>query len=289
MKYVLFMFFLLGLSLFSLAAATSGSSILANVNGEAVTLGAVLSESAASERLARAYADNDFSEEILSLRQAAVDRIIDRKLMIAEFKRLNLVLPLNYVESLMDDLAENMAVFQRCAGVDDVFAVPEAVSAQDVGDIAAREVDPVHLCVVRPVIIIALLLPGPVEDHVAGRDDVLLSVEIKVALAGGDIEQLKVHPAAGAVGRQLGRRHQPVGAAAPHKQRVFPVLEINSGIVPVGAVYKHLFSLFSLFFSCYFSCSFPLISCSFPCSLPYSFAFSFSIPGMPETRSALLL
>ena len=45
--------------------------------------------------------------------------------------------------------------------------------------------------------------------------------------------------------------------------------------MPVGAVYKHLFSLFSLFFSCYFSCSFPLISCSFPCSLPYSFPVLF--------------
>ena len=113
MKYLLFIFLLWSFCLSGMAAENDGSSILANVNGEAVTLGEVLSESAASERLARAYADNNFSEEILSLRQAAVDRIIDRKLMIAEFKRLNLVLPLNYVESLMDDLAENMGCKTR--------------------------------------------------------------------------------------------------------------------------------------------------------------------------------
>ncbi len=113
MKYFLSILFLAGALLLNAADASSGSSILANVNGEAVTLGEVLSESAASERLARAYADNNFSEEILSIRQTAVDRIIDRKLLIAEFQRLNLALPQQYVESLMDDLAENMGCKTR--------------------------------------------------------------------------------------------------------------------------------------------------------------------------------
>lgn len=91
----------------------NGSALLATVNGEAVTLGQVIGESAAGERIAQAYADENKNSEILKLRQIAVDRIIDRKLMIAEFKRLKLTLPPHYVESLMDDLAENMGCKTR--------------------------------------------------------------------------------------------------------------------------------------------------------------------------------
>ena len=87
----------------------SSTSILATVNGRAVTLGEVLSESSSSEALAKAYAaQGKVSEEIAKLRQDAVDRIIDRKLLIDEFDRLKLVLPQKYVESMLDDLAENL-------------------------------------------------------------------------------------------------------------------------------------------------------------------------------------
>ena len=87
----------------------SATSILATVNGKAVTLGEVLSESSSSEALAKAYAEQGkVSEEIAKLRKDAVDRIIDRKLLIDEFNRLKLVLPQKYVESMLDDLAENL-------------------------------------------------------------------------------------------------------------------------------------------------------------------------------------
>ena len=87
----------------------AASSILATVNGRAVTLNEVLRESSASEALARAYAaQGEVSAEIAKLRQDAVDRIIDRKLLVDEFKRLKLVMPQKYVESMLDDLAVNL-------------------------------------------------------------------------------------------------------------------------------------------------------------------------------------
>ena len=116
MKYIFSCLLLLSAMLLSGSVENdrvNGSALLATVNGEAVTLGQVVGESASGERLAQAYATEDKNSEIFKLRQAAVDRIIDRKLMIAEFKRLKLTLPTHYVESLMDDLAENMGCKTR--------------------------------------------------------------------------------------------------------------------------------------------------------------------------------
>ena len=90
------------------SAKVKGSALLATVNGEAVTLGDVLNESAHSEALAGAYAQGNVRGEIAKLRREAVDRIIDRKLLVGEFKRLNLVLPGQYVENMLDDLAANL-------------------------------------------------------------------------------------------------------------------------------------------------------------------------------------
>ena len=85
------------------------SSILATVNGKAVTLGEVVRESSSSEALAKAYTDQSkVSEEIVKLRQDAVDRIIDRRLLVDEFHRLKLVMPQKYIESMLDDLAINL-------------------------------------------------------------------------------------------------------------------------------------------------------------------------------------
>ncbi len=106
--------FLLTILCGALLAANSqqtgaASSILATVNGRAVTLGEVLRESSSSEALARAYtAKGEVSAEIAKLRQDAVDRIIDRKLLVDEFNRLKLVMPQKYVESMLDDLAINL-------------------------------------------------------------------------------------------------------------------------------------------------------------------------------------
>ena len=88
---------------------SAASSILATVNGNAVTLGEVLRESSSNEALAKAYADQTkISEEIAKLRQDAVDSIIDRRLLVDEFHRLKLVMPPRYVESMLDELAVNL-------------------------------------------------------------------------------------------------------------------------------------------------------------------------------------
>ena len=85
-----------------------GAAVLATVNAEAITMGDVLNESYNSEAIAKAYAGNDLRNEIAKLRREAVDRIIDRKLLVGEFKRLNLDLPQQYVENMLDDFALNM-------------------------------------------------------------------------------------------------------------------------------------------------------------------------------------
>jgi len=115
MKYFIQMtallFILIG---FSATAAEHGTSIVATVNGEAITLGQVLSESSGGEAAVKSYAGGEaYTNEISKLRQAAVDRIIDRKLLIGEFKRLKLVLPKNYVESMLDNLAVNLGCKSR--------------------------------------------------------------------------------------------------------------------------------------------------------------------------------
>ena len=70
---------------------SAASSILATVNGKAVTLGEVLRESSSGEALAKAYTDQSkLSAEIAKLREETVDRIIDRKLLVDEFHRLKL-------------------------------------------------------------------------------------------------------------------------------------------------------------------------------------------------------
>lgn len=89
-------------------AAVNGSAVLATVNGQAVTLGEVLSESSGNEALAQLYASENVSGEIERLRKEAVDRIIDRKLLVEEFDKLKLELPQKYVENMLDDLAESM-------------------------------------------------------------------------------------------------------------------------------------------------------------------------------------
>ena len=146
---------------------------------------------------------------------------------------------------LLDHLLEDLAVAQGSAAVDHMLVVPEAVAAEDVRHAASGEVDPVDLGLIRAVIVVALLLPGTVEDHVARRHEMLLAAEIEVSLSGCHIQELKVHPSAGAVRRELGPGEQAVGPAAADEQGMLPVLEVDARIVPVGAVYIHIRSSLS--------------------------------------------
>ena len=107
-KLLIYSLLLFAGSVMFAAPAVNGSAVLATVNGQAVTLGEVLSESSGNEALAQVYASENVPSEIERLRKEAVDRIIDRKLLVEEFDKLRLELPEKYVENMLDDLAESM-------------------------------------------------------------------------------------------------------------------------------------------------------------------------------------
>ncbi len=116
MTTLLLLFSGLSVMLLTAAALPGGghSAILATVDGEAVTLGDVLHESGAGEAAAvRAYGAGELPAHLEKLRKEAVDRVIDRKLLIREFKRLKLELPQQYVENLLDELAVNFGCKTR--------------------------------------------------------------------------------------------------------------------------------------------------------------------------------
>ena len=113
MKKLLTLIIVSGVCALAWASNQGASAILATVEGEVITLGDVLRESAAGEAAAKAYADKNITGEIAQLRHAAVERIIDRKLLVQEFNRLKLVLPQQYVENMLDDLAENLGCRSR--------------------------------------------------------------------------------------------------------------------------------------------------------------------------------
>lgn len=96
------------------AGTIRSESILASVNGEAITLADVMRESAPGEQTAfQVYRTAELPEHLEQLRRKTVDRIIDRRLLIQEFKRLNLELPPQFVENLLDELAENFGCKTR--------------------------------------------------------------------------------------------------------------------------------------------------------------------------------
>ena len=96
------------------SAAAFNESILASVNGEGITLADVLRETAPEEQTAmQLYSQNKLPAQLEQLRRQAVDRIIDRKLLVQEFQRLKLELPSQYVENLLDDLAVNFGCKTR--------------------------------------------------------------------------------------------------------------------------------------------------------------------------------
>ncbi len=84
------------------------NSVLAVVNGEAVTLKDVLDQSSGREYpFYAAGADRENYEAVKSLRRKVVDEIINRKLLLAEYRRQPFEIPSQYLESFLDDLAQN--------------------------------------------------------------------------------------------------------------------------------------------------------------------------------------
>ena len=90
-------------------------SILASVNGEPISLLDVIYESSYSEaRLYAVYSSKEIFGEIQKLRKRILDEIIDRKLIMLDFKaRKPFKVPRQYVENLIDELAESFGCTNR--------------------------------------------------------------------------------------------------------------------------------------------------------------------------------
>lgn len=90
-------------------------SILASVNGEPISLLDVIYESSYSEsRLYAVYSSKNIFKEIQKLRKRMLDGIIDRKLILLEYKGTRpFKVPRQYVENLIDELAMNFGCSNR--------------------------------------------------------------------------------------------------------------------------------------------------------------------------------
>ena len=90
-------------------------SILASVNGEPISLLDVIYESSHSEaRLYAIYSSKEIFYQIHKLRKQILDKIIDRKLILLEYKtKKPFNVPRQYVENLIDELAMNFGCSDR--------------------------------------------------------------------------------------------------------------------------------------------------------------------------------
>ena len=90
-------------------------SILASVNGEPISLLDVIYESSYSEsRLYAIYSSKEIFHQIQKLRKKILDKIIDRKLILLEYKaKKPFAVPRQYVENLIDELAMNFGCTDR--------------------------------------------------------------------------------------------------------------------------------------------------------------------------------
>lgn len=90
-------------------------SILASVNGEPISLTDVIYESSFSEaRLYAVYSSKEIFKEIQKLRKKILDDIIDRKLILLEYKaKRPFTVPRQYIENLIDELAMNFGCTNR--------------------------------------------------------------------------------------------------------------------------------------------------------------------------------
>ncbi len=84
-------------------------SVLATVNGEAITLLDVISRSAPDEKwIPLVYRGKELSEEMLALRNRTLENIIDRKLIYTEFRRRGHRIPGQMLEETIDRIAAEM-------------------------------------------------------------------------------------------------------------------------------------------------------------------------------------
>ena len=93
---------------------TGLNSILASVNGEAISLYDVLPVTREPEALAMAlYPADELTDRILDIRQKAVDDLIDRKLIIADYYQQKFRVPAQEIDREMDKMADRMGCRSR--------------------------------------------------------------------------------------------------------------------------------------------------------------------------------
>jgi len=89
-------------------------SIVASVNGEGISLNDVLPESRSRElALYAAFAGDELYKAIQDVRKQGLEDIINRKLIVADYRRAPFEIPVQYTESLMDDIALNEGIRSR--------------------------------------------------------------------------------------------------------------------------------------------------------------------------------
>jgi len=120
LQFLFFQIFILTLT-FSLTYAENESnqersvnSILATVDGEAITLLDLLSETKdKEERIKAVYAGNVPIEEVEKIRKEALELLINEKLILNEFKKRSYKVPPQMVERMLDALAEEFSQSDR--------------------------------------------------------------------------------------------------------------------------------------------------------------------------------
>lgn len=89
-------------------------SVLAAVNGDPVTLGEILPSLREAEfRLGNTYSGKELEKRVLELRRKAVDEIIDRKLIVADFNAKKLNIPAQEVENEIDRWGRHIGCSSR--------------------------------------------------------------------------------------------------------------------------------------------------------------------------------
>ncbi len=89
---------------------TEMNFVLASVNGEAITLGDVVRE---SRRQEERLPQKDMETAVWTLRRQILDEQIDRKLILQAYQAAPFEIPVQYVESLLDQVATDSGVRSR--------------------------------------------------------------------------------------------------------------------------------------------------------------------------------
>lgn len=103
LKWKIIALFLLGTGVLTTVNAGETDSVLAAVNGDPITLGEVLPMVREREfQLRSAYSGKALERQIALLRSKAVEELIDRKLIVADFQKQNFTIPSHEVENELD-------------------------------------------------------------------------------------------------------------------------------------------------------------------------------------------